>query len=88
MEYEDIRYEADGPCAVITIDRQERLNAFRGRTVEELIHAFQRTWTDSQVYGIGKLAFAGLDSFAKSDEANEGRTAFADKRDPDFSKFR
>ena len=38
--------------------------------------------------GIGKLAFAGLDSFAKSEEASEGRRAFAEKRDPDFSKFR
>jgi dihydroxynaphthoic acid synthetase len=62
MEYQDIRYEVDGPSAIITIDRPKRLNAFRGRTVEELIHAFQRTWTDSQVAcviltGAGERAF-------------------------------
>jgi len=48
MEYEDIRYELDGANAIITIARPKRLNAFRGRTVEELIHAFQRAWSDSK----------------------------------------
>ena len=42
----------------------------------------------AQSYGQGKLAFAGLDSFGKSEEASEGRRAFAEKRDPDFSKYR
>ena len=42
----------------------------------------------AQSYGQGKLAFAGLESFGKSEEALEGRRAFAEKRDPDFSKFR
>jgi naphthoate synthase len=41
-----------------------------------------------QSYGQGKLAFAGLESFGKSEEASEGRRAFAEKRAPDFSKFR
>ena len=40
MEYQDILYtEADG-VATITIDRPEKMNAFRGQTCEELIHAF------------------------------------------------
>ena len=34
QDYDDIRYETDGPVAVITIDRPERYNAFRGKTVE------------------------------------------------------
>ena len=34
MQYQDIRYEVDGRAAIITIDRPERLNAFRGRTIE------------------------------------------------------
>ena len=62
MKYEDIRYELEEPNAIITIDRPERLNAFRGRTVEELIHAFQRAWTDRSVAcviltGAGDRAF-------------------------------
>ena len=62
MEYQDVRYTAEHPNAIITIDRPQRLNAFRGRTVEELIHAFQRAWTDPEVRcailtGAGERAF-------------------------------
>jgi naphthoate synthase len=46
MEYRDIDYCVDGPAAIIKIDREDRLNAFRGRTVEELIHAFKRASTE------------------------------------------
>src|ERR1700737_3367165 len=42
VKHEDVLYEVDGPAAVITINREERLNAFRGQTIEELIHAFKR----------------------------------------------
>ena len=45
--FDDIRYEVDGPVAVVTINRPERFNAFRARTVEELIAAFRRAWADS-----------------------------------------
>ena len=49
--YEDVLYEVDGPAAVITINREDRLNAFRGQTIEELIHAFKRAWADKSVRG-------------------------------------
>src|ERR1700689_499870 len=60
--YEDVLYEADGPAAVITINRESRLNAFRGQTIEELIHAFKRGWADKSVPGLiltgaGRRAF-------------------------------
>jgi len=42
----------------------------------------------AQAYGQGVLAFAGLDAFGQSEEAQEGRRAFAEKRPPDFSRFR
>jgi naphthoate synthase len=62
MEYQDIRYEVEESNAIITIDRPERLNAFRGRTIEELIHAFKRAWVDRCVAcviftGAGERAF-------------------------------
>jgi dihydroxynaphthoic acid synthetase len=62
MDYQDIRYETDETNAIITIDRPDRLNAFRGRTVEELIHAFKRSWADRSVAcailtGAGDRAF-------------------------------
>ena len=56
MEYQDIRYEVEEPNAIITIDRPERLNAFRGRTIEELIHAFKRAWVDR---GVACVIFTG-----------------------------
>jgi naphthoate synthase len=56
MEYRDIRYEVEEPNAIITIDRAERLNAFRGRTIEELIHAFKRAWADR---GVACVIFTG-----------------------------
>src|SRR3981189_1607372 len=52
MEYENLLYEVDGPVAVVTINRPNRLNAFRAKTIEELIHAFKRAWADNKVRAI------------------------------------
>jgi len=49
VDYQDIRFELDESNAIITIARPKRLNAFRGRTVEELIHAFQHAWSNKKV---------------------------------------
>lgn len=50
---EDVRYEVvDGTTALITINRPERHNAFTARTVEELISAFRRAWSDRTVRAI------------------------------------
>ena len=62
MNYEDITYELEGRAAIITINRPDRLNAFRGRTIEELIHAFKTVWGDDTVAaavltGAGDRAF-------------------------------
>ena len=45
-ELTDVRYVVDQRCAVVTIDRPDRMNAFRGRTVDELISAFKHAWAD------------------------------------------
>ncbi len=50
--YEDITYEIDAAAAVITINRPERYNAFRGKTVEELVKAFRAAWADNRVSAI------------------------------------
>lgn len=62
MDYTDVLYEAGDSCATITINRADRLNTFRGRTIEELIHAFKRAWADRSVAcviltGAGQKAF-------------------------------
>ncbi|OPG17295.1 1,4-dihydroxy-2-naphthoyl-CoA synthase [Ferroacidibacillus organovorans] len=61
-EYEDIRYETSSGIAKITINRPEVRNAFRPKTVSELIDAFNRVRDDHEVgvvilTGEGDLAF-------------------------------
>src|SRR5947209_14471074 len=63
MELTDTRYELDNGLAWITIDRPDRLNAFRARTVDELIHLFTRAWADQQV-GVIALTGAGDRAFS------------------------
>src|SRR4051794_20908987 len=59
---DDVRYEVEDGLAWITIDRQERLNSFRARTVDELIECFTRAWADSEV-GVVALTGAGDRAF-------------------------
>jgi naphthoate synthase len=49
MKLTDVRYEVERGLAWITIDRPDRLNALRGRTVDELMHGFKRAWADAAV---------------------------------------
>ena len=73
MEYQDILYtEADG-VATITIDRPEKMNAFRGQTCEELIHAFNRAGWNKNI-GVIVLTGAGDRAFCTGGDqsAHEG----------------
>ena len=45
-ELTDVRYAVQEQCAIVTMDRPDRMNAFRGRTVDELISAFKHAWAD------------------------------------------
>jgi 2-ketocyclohexanecarboxyl-CoA hydrolase len=62
-ELTDVRYEVDAGLATITIDRPDRMNAFRARTVDELIACFKRAWADPQV-GVVCLTGAGDRAFS------------------------
>ena len=60
--FEDIEYLVEGSTATVMINRPERYNAFRARTVEELIKAFRLAWADREVRaviltGAGEKAF-------------------------------
>lgn len=80
VELGDIRYEVDGPTAVVTIARPERYNAFRGRTVEELIAAFRRAWAEPSVRSViltgeGEKAFcSGGDVKQRAETGDYGPT--------------
>ena len=78
--FTDVKYEVEGGVAVITIDRPERMNAFRGRTVDELIAAFRAAWADATVAavvltGAGDRAFcAGGDQKQRAETGDYGPT--------------
>lgn len=56
MEFQDIIYEVRNRVAWITINRPDKMNAFRGQTCDELIKAFQTAGYDRE---IGCIVFAG-----------------------------
>lgn len=80
-EFEDVIYDVvDGTTAIITINRPQRYNAFRGRTVEELIGAFKCAWADTAVRaviltGAGDKAFCtGGDVKQRAETGDYGPT--------------
>lgn len=79
-ELEDVTYEVENGLAWITINRPDRFNAFRGRTVDELIRCFKAAWADSKVgvvalTGAGEKAFcAGGDQKQRQETGDYGPT--------------
>jgi 2-ketocyclohexanecarboxyl-CoA hydrolase len=62
-DYTDTSYEVDNGLAWITIDRPERMNSFRARTVDELIESFTRALVSPDV-GVVCLTGAGDRAFS------------------------
>ncbi|MCW2719488.1 enoyl-CoA hydratase-related protein [Pseudonocardia sp.] len=79
-DYEDVEYLVEGTTAVITMNRPHRYNAFRGKTVEELIRAFRAAWADRGVAaviltGAGDKAFCtGGDVKQRAETGDYGPT--------------
>ena len=79
-ELTDVTYEVDRGLAWIAIDRPERYNAFRGRTVDELVRCFKAAWVDRSVgvvalTGAGEKAFcAGGDQKQRQETGDYGPT--------------
>jgi 2-ketocyclohexanecarboxyl-CoA hydrolase len=74
MQYEDITLGIDAGVARITINRPQVMNAFRGQTCEELIHAFGKAGWDKSV-GVIVLGGAGDRAFCTGGDqsAHEGQ---------------
>ncbi|MFO1295953.1 MAG: 2-ketocyclohexanecarboxyl-CoA hydrolase [Rubrivivax sp.] len=74
MDYQDILYEVRGAAAWVTINRPDKMNAFRGRTCDELIHAITRAGYDRDIACI-VLAGAGERAFCTGGDqsAHEGQ---------------
>ena len=80
-EFTDVTYAVEEDAfAIITINRPDRMNSFRGRTVDELIYAFKHAWTDHRVAaiiltGAGEKAFcAGGDVKERAETGSYGET--------------
>ncbi len=70
MEYQDIIYEERDHVAHITINRPEVYNAFRYRTVEELINSFQRAGWNADI-GVVVLGGAGTKAFCTGGDQSD-----------------
>lgn len=68
--FEDILYERRNSAAVITMNRPERYNAFRAKTVEELIKAFKMAWADRGVQSV-ILTGAGPKAFCTGGDVKQ-----------------
>jgi len=79
MSYEDIRYEVAGGRATITIDRPDRLNAFRGQTMLELCEAFEAAADDESV-GVIVFTGAGDRAFCVGGDVQEPTRTMKEKR--------
>lgn len=81
-ELSDVRYAVEDGLARITIDRPERMNAFRARTVDELIECFTRAWASQEVgvvclTGAGDRAFCtGGDQKQRAETGDYGPSRF------------
>jgi dihydroxynaphthoic acid synthetase len=79
-DFTDVNYVVDGSVAIITINRPDRYNALRGRTVDELIYAFRYAWVDRSVgaiilTGAGDKAFcSGGDQKERAQTGSYGET--------------
>jgi 2-ketocyclohexanecarboxyl-CoA hydrolase len=82
---EDVTYEIDEGVAWITIARPERYNAFRSRTVDELIHCFKLAWADAGV-GVVVLTGAGEKAFCAGGDQKQ-RAETGDYGPSDYGLF-
>lgn len=75
MAYEDILYDVENGVATITINRPDKLNAFRGRTVEEMIEAIQDAGWDKAI-GVVVITGAGDRAFCSGgDQSIDNKSA-------------
>src|SRR5258708_25567138 len=61
-DFTDVTYEVQDGLAWIIINRPERYNSFRARTVDDLVLAFKRAWVSDEV-GVIALTGAGDKAF-------------------------
>jgi 1,4-dihydroxy-2-naphthoyl-CoA synthase len=71
MDFEDLLYEIRNGVAWITINRPDKMNAFRGTTCDELIRALNKAGYDKSV---GCIVLAGAGDRPSAPAATSRRT--------------
>src|SRR5688500_14025061 len=84
-EFTDVLYDVAEEVAVITVNRPDRMNAFRGRTVDELITAFKTAWAAREVASV-VLTGAGERAFCAGGDVKE-RAASGGYGDTEWGTF-
>jgi len=79
LSYEDILYEVGGGRATITLNRPDRLNAFRVQTIAELCAAFEAA-ADDEAVGVIVFTGAGDRAFCVGGDVREPTRTAAEKR--------
>ena len=77
--FEDILYEVADARATITINRPDRLNAFRSQTIRELAEAFEAA-ADDEAVGVIVFTGAGERAFCVGGDVREPTRSAAEKR--------
>ena len=77
--FEDVLYEVGAGRATITINRPERLNAFRSQTISELAQAFEAA-ADDEAVGVIVFTGAGERAFCVGGDVREPTRTAAEKR--------
>ena len=69
-DYEDLIYKEKNGVAKITINRPDKMNAFRAETCEELLHALNRAGWNKKI-GVVVLGGAGDRAFCAGADIKE-----------------
>lgn len=69
-DFTDVTFEVDNGLAIITINRPERFNSFRAKTVDELVKCFKYAWGSSEV-GVVCLTGAGEKAFCSGGDQKQ-----------------
>ncbi|MFQ5934741.1 MAG: 1,4-dihydroxy-2-naphthoyl-CoA synthase, partial [Dehalococcoidia bacterium] len=78
-DYEDILYEKRDSVAKVTINRPQVMNAFRPKTIDEMVSAFKDAWNDDDV-GAVVLTGAGDRAFCSGgDQRLKGAGGYKDE---------
>src|SRR5258707_5688118 len=87
MTYEQIKYEANDGILTITLNRPDKLNAFTGKMLSELLDAIDRSDRDDDVRAV-VFSGAGRGFCAGADLPGPANTFNAQNRAPVHPRLR